>query len=330
MQMRDPHQGLRSHRRTQFYIREAAGNDADLVDRLNRLQRDQLQWGNFYGHMFTEDAEQILPWGDHPDSGFSVSIEPYNSDVEELITDGLISPTGPSSRLETAVRYHLSWIADMMLRGQAVYEIDLLSDADRKKVAFRTGWIPQGTIDKRNRRYIQYVPEELGEGRKHKGCYYVELDEDMLIWTQLPRSMRSTLRRAASTLAEASVQQSTPSAMLHARVQEFNLKQFKDKQAREVLSATRDLGWHARWLFDEQMTSPYIVWRHLEFQRFKLSIRDAGIASLNRALALAGGEIGFKARLVLHGAITAHDVDRAQNELRAGSRPLTELLSMHA
>lgn len=329
MQMRDPHQGLRSHRRTQFYIREAAENDANLVDRLNRLQRDQLRWSNFYGHMFTEDAEQILPWGD-PDSGFSVAVEPYNTDVEELITNGLISPTGPSSTLETAVRYHLSWVADMMLRGQAVYEIDLLSDADGKKVAFRTGWIPQGTIDKRRGRHIQYVPEELGEGRKHKGCYYVELNEDMLIWTRLPRSMRRALRRAASTLAEASAQQSTPSVMLRARVQEFNLTQFKDKQAREVLSATRDLGWHARWLFDEQMTSPYIVWRHLEFQRFKISIRDAGIANLNRALALVGEDVGFEARVVLDGAITARDVDRAQNELRAGSRPLTELLSMHA
>ncbi len=51
-----------------FYIREAAEkNDANLVDRLNRLQRDQLRWGgNFYGHMFTEDAEQILPGGGRP------------------------------------------------------------------------------------------------------------------------------------------------------------------------------------------------------------------------------------------------------------------------
>ncbi len=63
---------------------------------------------------------------------------------------------------------------------------------------------------------------------------------------------------------------------------------------------------------------------------FKISIRDAGITNLNRALALAGAEVGFKARLVLDGAITERDVDRAQNELRAGSRPLTELLSMHA
>lgn len=328
--MRDPHRGLRSHRRTQFYIREAAENDANLVARLNRLQRGQLRWGNFYGHMFTEDAEQILPWEDDADSGFSVALEPYNSDVEELITNGLDSPTGPSSTFETAVRYHLSWIADMMLRGQAVYEIDLLSDADGRKVAFRTGWIPQGSIDKRRGRYIQYVPEALGEGRKHKGCYYIQLDEDRLVWTRLSRRTQKSLRRAASTLAAASIQQSTPSGMLHARVQEFNLKRFKEQQAREVLSATRDLGWHARWLFDEQMTSPYIVWRHLEFQRFKISIRDAGIASLNRALALAGAEIGFKARLMLHGAITARDVDRAQNELRAGSRPITELLSMHA
>lgn len=328
--MRDPHQGLRSHRRTQFYIPEAADNDANLVERLNRLQRDQLRWDNFHGHMFTEDAEQILPWGDDPHGGFSVAVEPYSSDVEDLVTDGLISPTGPSSRLETAVRYHLSWVADMMLRGHAVYEVDLLSDADGKTIAFRTGWIPQGSIDKRNGRYIQYVPEELGEGRKYKGCYYIQLDEDKLIWTRLPRSLRSALRRAASTLAEASAQQSTPSVMLHSRVQEFNLKQFKDRQAREVLAATTDLGWHARWLFDEQMTAPYIVWRHLEFQRFKISIRDAVIASLNRALVIAGAAIGFEAELVLRGAITAHDIDQAQHELRTGSRPLSDLLHMHA
>ncbi|MGW0162226.1 hypothetical protein ACWDUN_23215 [Mycobacterium sp. NPDC003323] len=326
--MRDRHQGLRSHRRTQFYTHEAAESDANLVDRIDRLQRDQLRWGNFYGHIFTEDTEHILPWRDDSDSGFSISIEPYSEMIENLVTDGLISPTGPSSRLETAVRYHLSWIADMMLCGHAVYEIDLLSDADGEKVAFRTGWIPQGTIDKRKGRYIQYVPEELGEGRKHKGCYYVELDEEMLIWTQLPRSTRLSLRRAASTLAEASVQQSTPSAMLHARVKEFNLQQFKDAQAREVLSATKGLGWHGRWLFDEQMTLPYITWRHLEFLRLKILIRDAGIASINRALVVAGASIGFNAQLVLRGAITAPDVDRAQNELRTGSRPLSQLLEM--
>jgi hypothetical protein len=330
MQMRDPHRGLRSDRRTQFYTPEAAENDANLIKRLHHLQRGQPQWGNFYGHMFTEDTEQILPWGDDPDSGFSVSLEPHSRQIEDLVTDGLISPTGPSSRLETAVRYHLSWIADMMLRGPAVYEIDFLSDADGKKVAFRTGWIPRGSIDKRKGRYIQYVPEELGEGRKYKGCYYIQLDDHNLIWIRLPRPMRTTLHRVASTLAAASAQQSTPSVMLHSRVREFDLSRFKDQQAREVLSATRDLGWHARWAFDEQMTSPYTVWRHLEFQRFKILIRDTCIASLNRTLALAGAAIGFNTRLALHGAISADDIDRAQHELQAGSRPLTELLRMHA
>ncbi|OBJ91292.1 hypothetical protein A9W96_22575 [Mycobacterium sp. 1245852.3] len=330
MQMRDPHRGLRSHRRTQFYTREAAENDANLVKRLNRLQRGQPRWGNFYGYMFTEDTEQILPWGDDPDSGFSVSLEPHSRQIEDLVTDGLISPTGPSSRLETAVRYHLSWIADMMLRGPAVYEIDLLSDADGEKVAFRTGWVPQGSIDKRKGRYLQYVPEELGDGRKYKGCYYIQLDHDNLVWTRFPRPMRATLRRVASTLAAVSAQQSTPSVMLHSRVREFDLNKFKDEQAREVLSATRDLGWHARWAFDEQMTSPYTVWRHLEFQRFKISIRDAGVAGLNRTLALAGAAIGFDARLVLHGAITALDIDQAQHELQAGCRPLREMIQMHA
>jgi hypothetical protein len=271
-----------------------------------------------------------LPWGDDPDSGFSVSLDPHSRQIEDLVTDGLISPAGPSSTLETAVRYHLSWIADMMLRGPAVYEIDLLSDADGKKVAFRTGWIPQGSIEKRKGSYIQYVPEELGERRKHKGCYYIQLDDENLIWNRFPRPMRNTLRRVAATLAAADAQQSTPSIMLRSRVRDFDLDKFKDEQARAILSATRHLGWHARWAFNEQMTSPYTVWRHLEFQRFKIKIRDAGIAGLNRTLALAGATIGFDTRLVLHGAITTHDIDRAQRELQTGSRPLTELLRMHA
>lgn len=118
--------------------------------------------------------------------------------------------------------------------------------------------------------------------------------------------------------------------MLLTRVHEFKLKQFKDKQAREVLSATKQLGWHARWLFDDQVTSAYVAWRHLEFQRFKILLRDAGITSLNRALALAGESIGFEAQVVLRGALTELDIDRAQDELHAGSRPLSELFRMHA
>jgi hypothetical protein len=118
--------------------------------------------------------------------------------------------------------------------------------------------------------------------------------------------------------------------MLGSKVREFDLHEFKAQHAREVLSATRNLGWHARWAFNEQMTSPYTVWRHLEFQRFKIPIRDAGIAGLNRTLALAGATIGFDTRLVLHRAITIDDIDRAQNELRGGTRPLAELLQIHA
>ena len=94
----------------------------------------------------------------------------------------------------------------------------------------------------------------------------------------------ATLRRAAVTLAAADDQQVVPSAMLNSSVREFDLSRFKGQMAREILAATRDLGWPARSAFDEQVTSPYTVWRHLEFQRFKIAIRDAGIEGLNRTL----------------------------------------------
>jgi hypothetical protein len=325
--MRDTHRNLRSHRHSRFYIPEAVENDPNLA---NYLQRGQLRWSSFYGHMLAEDTAQILPWRNDPSSGFSVSLDPHSSEIENLVTDALISPTGPSSNLETGVRYHLSWIAHMLLRGPAVYEIDFLSGPDDKTVAFRTGAIPPRSIDKLRGRYIQYVPEELGEGRKHHGRFYIPLDADTLIGIRFRRRMHTTIRQVAATLALADAQQVTPTTMLRAQVRDFDLNEFNNRRAREILCATRDLGWSARWAFNDQMTSPYIVWRHLQFQQFKISIRDACIAGLNRTLAIAGAAIGFKAKIVLHGAITKDDLDQARRDLQTGSRPLTELLRMQA
>jgi hypothetical protein len=58
----------------------------------------------------------------------------------------------------------------------------------------------------------------------------------------------------------------------------FNLTRFKSQMAQEFLRGTRSVGWARRAVFDEQMLDPYIIWRHLQFQRLKIPIRDAGLA----------------------------------------------------
>jgi hypothetical protein len=61
----------------------------------------------------------------------------------------------------------------------------------------------------------------------------------------------------------------------------------------------RSVGWAGRGVFDEQMLDPDIIWRHLQFQRLKISIRDPGLTGLNQMLDRAGDVLGFEARLQL-------------------------------
>ena len=75
--------------------------------------------------------------------------------------------------------------------------------------------------------------------------------------------------------------------------------------------------------------NPYIIWRHLQFHRLKISIRKAGLAGLNQMLDRAGDVFGFEARLQLTGLVTTIDIDQAEADLESGSRPLIDILRIH-
>jgi hypothetical protein len=298
--------------------------------------------------MFSEDLRDLLPFGHGLDDGFSAEIVPPNDEVYEMVLKSLTSMHRPASTLEDGVRHYLEEVTQELLEGQTLFEIDFLSSPANVKVdtgaasqaddaetatppvAFRIGWIPSGTVVKRRGRYIQYVPSDLGEGHTNRGLHYVNLEEQNLVFVELPRKHRAALRRARTVMQAVDAQQATPQKMLKSPVSGFHHDRFKLQLAQEILRSTRVLGWASRGLYDEHMLDPYTVWRHLQFQRFKVSVRDAGLAGLDQMLDRAGAVLGFKARLQLTGLVTTNDIDQAEADLEAGSRRLTHLLGIHA
>jgi hypothetical protein len=53
----------------------------------------------------------------------------------------------------------------------------------------------------------------------------------------------------------------------------FNLARYTSQMAQEFLRGTRSVEWAGRGVFNEQMLDPYIIWRHPQLQRLKISIR---------------------------------------------------------
>jgi hypothetical protein len=93
-----------------------------------------------------------------------------------------------------------------------------------------------------------------------------------------------------------------------------------------LATATRDVGWTARGLFRESILSYYEVHMHLVFERFKLQLREAFLATLNEALSRIGSRLNFEGRITISGLPTTQEIDSAMIELRSGSTAFTVLM----
>ena len=328
--MRNPYRDLHSTRKSRFYVEEAVTDDEKLS---KRIERQRSRWGDFYGFMFSDDARQLLPFGHGLDDGFTARAEPSDARLDELIRLSLVSGYGTPRTLEDGITRCVEHLGQQLLEADTFFEIDYLTEhlhAASRPVAFRLGWIPLGTVDRYRGNQIQYVPAEWGDTRTRRGIHYVDLEEKQLVSVALPRPQRSKLRRFRKVMLAAEGQQSTPHLMLREGSSAFDQGEFRSLLASAFLTGTSDVGWSARGLFSDEMLDPYIVWRHLQFEGFKIHLRDAALAGINEMLSRAGEVLNFAAQLSFTGLTTLNDIARAQSDLKAGTKPLTELLRIHA
>jgi hypothetical protein len=329
--MRDPYRNLHSSCSSRFYTLEAAAAEPRLLEHLCRHRRAPR---DFYGHMFVEDASSLLPWGHGLEDGFTATTTPATPELRDLLRNALPGINGVPSSLEYGIRDHLQRTARELLLGEAIYEVDYLTpsaEPTSQPVGFRIAWIfPPGSVARVRRRYVQYVPTELGGTDTINGLHYRDLNTQNLMILRLGWRRRRSLGHALAVMAAADKQTATPHRMATTPHSDFDLARFKARLAEEVLSATREVGWRGSGSFDDQMLPPYAVWRHLQFERFKIELRDYILAGLQTTLERAGARLGVQAKLELAGLITSADIDRAEADLKTGSRALAELLTLRA
>ena len=121
--MRDPHRNLVSTRKSKHYF-------IDLIDQDDAQLRTYVadhthKWAGSLGFMINEDAHQLLP---HRDDGYTVRISPDDPRTQDLVTNSLAPGFGSGGRLEDRLRHCVEQLAQQMLAGGAVFEIDYLTD----------------------------------------------------------------------------------------------------------------------------------------------------------------------------------------------------------
>jgi hypothetical protein len=101
--------------------------------------------------------------------------------------------------------------------------------------------------------------------------------------------------------------------------------QYRVAQAR----ATSELGWTGRGLFQEYYCDYYFAERHLRWSRFCIELRDDVLARIEGIFKRIAKAVGEDVTLKVEGLSTVAEVRAAEDELRHGTKGISELLRLH-
>lgn len=295
------------------------------------LRRTRDIENGFYEGMLVEDVGYILPFGRGLDEDFTATIVGSTSDdLRTLIAEALPSQFDRSV-LEEALRDFMQHVSTQVVGwGECTFEVEYLMEAagDGDPVAFRLAPLYPGSLGRRWRKPIQYVPRNAAEATTRDGLGFVHLDPQHLIKFSLPRVLHRDVRRAVRFLSAASDQQRNEFALVQQSMTQrthYDVRAHHRLTGELVLRATRAIGWNARGLQREHVLDPYAVWRQLRFNRFKVQVRDVILAQLNDALRRIGDQFGFEARIELAGVSTLADVDAQLASIAGSTTNLVDL-----
>lgn len=106
----------------------------------------------------------------------------------------------------------------------------------------------------------------------------------------------------------------------------YDFSQHERIQLLALAEAGRLLGWTARGSFNGEVLSYYWIQMQLEFEAFKLRVREHLLAQLNETLRHAGQQVGFAATILVEGLPTLQDISTARDQLRSGEMAFTEVM----
>jgi hypothetical protein len=93
-----------------------------------------------------------------------------------------------------------------------------------------------------------------------------------------------------------------------------------------LYDATKLIGYNFRDYNMEHITEYYLWHRDLVFEKFKVTLRNSILATLNDGITRAGKELGFSSQIEIKGLPTEDDVAAAQEKLAVGDGTFEEIL----
>lgn len=302
--------------------------------------RERLHSGGYglYGGMLLQDMTSVLPY-----QALALTIDGTSDPAvlgmigAALHTDSTTPRAEIHSGFEHFVRQSASW---MVVEGPLTYEIDYVSahdaDADAAPLRFELDLVAPGSFDRRFGRPIQYVPRQLAAGpapvrRSIRGRHFVSLDEASIVTFRLPEPLHCQTELARHALSEASRRQGSEIARTAAAPMEAGGSLRRLHTSEELVAKyTVPIGWDARWTLRPDRgdrLDGYMAWRHLEFVRFRVSVRDAILSGINEVLRRAGARMGFTAQLRLAG-VTNLDVDNLEELFQGGHASMSDAFKL--
>ncbi|HEV3268604.1 MAG TPA: hypothetical protein VGZ68_09410 [Acidimicrobiales bacterium] len=320
---------LVGNRRSQWFY-----SDSVIDPELAKFLATAMISTGFYEHMLSDDMRDLLPYGRGIDHGFRVEFEGSDRGRAEALVRSALSPHNQHSTIEQSVRTFVIYAAQLcVLLVNPTYEIEYMfrgGDSNDKPEAFFIHHIPPATIGRIRGQPIQYVPRDLSEATTRNGLAYVRLDPSRLVSITIPKDLRKRLGATIQFLRVASAAQK--SEFLMAREQMANLGDFDFSEYNQLIGqffykGTRDVGWTSRELFDKHSLYPYVIWRYLQFLRFKIELRNAIVAGLNQILSVAGEQVGVECCFRIEGVLQVSDISQSEAHLKEGSALLESLTS---
>lgn len=296
-----------------------------------KLRKRPDYYRYMYPSMLIDDVRHsVMPVPNYTRKPFTVALAPPDQRAEKIIAEG-IERKDYGIELSNAVHSFMDICSATLVElEEAYYEIAYFIDEENKKVGFYLSFIPTGTVIHEGNSMKQYVPAEIVHQRNLPE-QYLDLTPDRILSFNLPDYVRQGFGSMMSFLAEQSDRMAPKFYMDNLRNPQnqlpFDMEKFHRTQKMALREATKLIGYNFRDYNMEHVTEYYQWHRELEFERFKIVLRNCILATLNDGIARAGKELGFNSQIEIKGLPTEADISVAQEKLSSGVGTFDEILS---
>lgn len=302
----------------------------ESVDRPNASKPSRYIY-SLYPYMLIQDLHTgIMPIGGRTIKiQFDILLAPPSPKTEKIINHAL-SPSNYYRDLSGTVCNFISDCAvKLLIYEKASYEIVYLRNQKSKIIeGFELLHIDPLTLKKRGNRLLQVIPREIAI--KLNKSQKIELNPENILEFSIPSHYQGSIGKMMEYLGVLS-RPTAPEFYMQElatglRKSQYNAKLHIYTHNLALAEVTKNIGWNARQLFQNEALEFYLIHRFLSFEDFKIELRDNILKQLNEGFKRAGKTVGFEGQITMIGLPSTDNIKTARSRLKAGTATFNEIL----